>query len=189
MKRFFSTTLVFLLTVLMFQQLEAQSFGAPEIMKGKVVFGGNADLGFARNCFYVGVAPQAGYRLTRNLEVGLRLGYDMDYYYGNYYYGNYFAHYFSGAVYANYEIFSGIYAHVEDEEMCRLVSGHAIETSRLNWYNSVFVGGGYRQYFNETSYTFYSVLYNLSYGVGLNGSYDSPYANPFIIRVGYCKGF
>lgn len=178
-----------MLMALMSQQIEAQSFGAPETMKGKLVLGGNADLGFAYNCFYVGVAPQAGYRLTRNLEVGVRLGYDMNYYYGGYYNGSYFAHYFSGAVYANYEIFRGIYVHVEDEEMCRLVSGHAVESTTYNWFNSIFVGGGYRQYFNETSYTYYSVLYNLSYGVGPNGYYESPYANPFVIRVGYCKGF
>lgn len=175
----FALSLTFALT----NQLEAQTFGAPEYMKGKLVVGGNADLGLAYNCFYVGVAPQAGFRLTRSLEVGARLGYDLRYYWD--YYGNYFYHFFAGAVYANYEIFSGIYVQVEDEEMCSLIRGTDIALKPI-WTNSVFVGGGYRQYYGQTSYIYYSILYNLSWDY----NYDSytPYANPFVVRVGFCKG-
>ena len=53
---------------------EAQTFGGPESMKKKVVVGGDFGLGFYGNSFYVGVAPQIGYRLTRSLEAGVRLG-------------------------------------------------------------------------------------------------------------------
>lgn len=184
MKKIVSIIFALVLSASFSYQLEAQTFGAPEYMKGKLVLGGNADLGFAGNCFYVGVAPQAGYRLTRSLEVGARLGYDLQYYWD--YYGNYYYHYFAGALYANYEIFGGIYAEVEDEEMCCLFSGTDMNPA-TQWSNNVFVGGGYRQYFNATNYFYYSILYNLSWDYSYN-SY-TPYASPFVIRVGYCKGF
>ena len=144
------------------------------------------NLGFYGNSFYVGVAPQAGYRLTRSLEVGVRLGYDLNYYYGNYYYGNYFCHYFSGSAYANFEIFKGIYLQVEDEEMCLLIRGKAVDPTAPTWYNSVFVGGGYRQYTGASSFAYYSILYNLSGDYGYGGYNSSPYASPFVVRVGYC---
>ncbi len=175
-------TLIFLTTVS--YQVDAQTFGAPEAMKGKIVVGGNGDLGIAGNCFYVGVAPQAGYRLTRSLEVGARLGYALDYYWN--YYGNRFYHFFSGALYANYEIFHGIYVQVEDEETCCLIRGTDLGTNSPSWYNSVFVGGGFRQYYSATSFVYYSLMYNLSWDYDFNGG--SPYANPFVIRVGFCKG-
>ena len=166
-------------------QAQAQNFGAPEEMKGKFIVGGDADLGFAGNCFYVGVSPQAGYRLTRNFEIGTRLGYNMEYYWSQFY-GNSFYHYFTGAVYANYEVFSGIFLHVEDEELCTLVSVVDGGATSVQWYNSVFVGVGYRQYFNDTWFSYYSALYNLSWSNGFLGG-DSPYASPYVIRVGICK--
>ncbi len=186
MKRIVSLTFVIALVALVSLKAEAQTFGAPEVMKGKIVVGGNADLGYAYNCFYFGVSPQVGYRLTRSLEVGARLGYDLNFY-ADYYYGSYFCHYFSGAVYANYEIFRGLYIHAEDEEMCALIRGKAVNPTAPRWYNSVFVGAGYRQYFSATSFVYYSILYNLSWDYGYNSS-GSPYSNPFVIRVGFCKG-
>lgn len=177
-----------LLSALLVSSAQAQTFGGPEAMKRKVVVGGDFGLGFYGNNFYFGIAPQAGYRLTRSLEVGVRLGYDLNYYYGNYYYGSYFCHYFSGSAYANFEVFKGIYLHVEDEELCLLVRGQAINPTAPRWYNSLFVGGGYRHYASPTSYAYYSILYNLSWDYGYNGSQSSPYASPFVVRVGYCIG-
>lgn len=187
MKRKLSILFALALTVMLFSTVEAQTFGGPESMKRKVVVGGDFGLGFYGNSFYVGVAPQAGYRLTRSLEVGVRLGYDLNYYYGNAYYGNYFCHYFSGSAYANLEVFRGIYLHAEDEEMCLLVRGKALNPSAPNWYNSLFVGVGYRQYYSPTAYYFYSILYNLSWDYGYNGNANSPYASPFVVRVGFCQ--
>ena len=182
MKRKRLILLVLMLTALLSPQLKAQVFGGPESMRGKTLVGGDFGLGMYGNSFYVSVAPQAGYRLTRSLEAGVRLGYELYYHYGDYAYGNYFCHYFSGAAYLNLEVFSGIYLHAEDEELCLLVSGKSLETSASSWYNSVLVGGGYRQYWGN-DYTFYSILYNLSW------DYDSPYSSPFVVRVGYCHGF
>lgn len=186
MKRIVSLALAIAFVALVSLKLEAQTFGAPEVMKGKLVVGGDFDLGYAYNCFYFGLSPQVGYRLTRSLEVGTRLGYNLNYY-TDYYYGSYFCHYFRGAIYANYEIFRGLYVHVEDEELCALIRGKAVNPTAPSWYNSFFVGGGYRQYFSETGFVYYSVLYNLSWDYDYTVS-GSPYFNPFVIRVGYCKG-
>ena len=186
MKRKLTILIAFVMTMTWMSPTEAQTFGGPEFMKNKVVVGGDFGFGMYGSSLYVGVAPQAGYRLTRSLEVGVRLGYDLNYYYGSAYYGNYFCHYFSGSAYANYEVFSGIYLHVEDEEMCLLVRGQALNPSAPSWYNSVFVGAGYRQYTSSSSFAFYSILYNLSWDYGYTGMDSSPYASPFVIRMGYC---
>lgn len=187
MKRKLTIMIAFLMAMTWMSPTKAQIFGGPEFMKNKVVVGGNFGLGMYGSKLYVGLAPQAGYRLTRSLEVGVRLGYDLNYYYSSAYYGNYFCHYFSGSAYANYEIFSGIYLHVEDEEMCLLVRGQALNPTAPDWYNSMFVGAGYRQYTSSSSFAFYSILYNLSWDYGYGGYNSSPYASPFVIRIGYCR--
>lgn len=188
MKRIVVSLWVAALSVFLGSQIQAQTFGAPEVMKGKVVVGGDFGAGFYGNSFHLGVAPQAGFRLTRSLELGVRLGYDLNYFH-DYYYGGYYCHYFSGALYANYEIFRGIYVHAEDEEMCELIRGSAVNPIAPSWYNSIFVGAGYRQYFSPTGFVYYAILYNLSWDYSYNGYINSPYASPFVIRVGYCYAF
>lgn len=184
MKRIIALTALMVAVALGSATANAQRFGAPEQMKGKIVLGGNLGAGYSGHTLYFSIAPQVGYRLTKNLEVGTRLGYSLNYY-NNYYsaYGRYFAHFFSGALYANYEIFAGIYAHVEDEAVLCLVNGSAITSSTTRWYNSVLVGGGYRQYASSNSFVFYSLLYDLSYDYVYD---DSPYTSPFVVRVGFC---
>lgn len=186
MKRIITIITALALAAFFATESNAQKFGAPEVMKGKFVAGGNLGLDFFGNCLYFSISPQLGYRLTRSLELGTRISYDMYYHYRDYYYGLYFRHYFSGSLYANYEIYRGIYVQVEDEETCLLVSGHDIESS-TRFYNSLFVGAGYRQYFSQTGFVYTAFLYNLSWDY--SGVSSSPYVNPYVIRVGYCYGF
>ena len=190
MKRIAVYVMAFMLVAMVGSEVQAQRFGAPESMKGKFVTGGNIGAGYSGRTLYFSIAPQLGYRLTKDLEMGVRLGYNLNFYndyygyYGNY--GNYFYHYFNASVYANYEIFSGLYLHVEDEEVCCLVRGENINPTPATWYNSILVGGGYRQYFSPTGFVYYALLYDLSWDyINLN----SPYVSPFIVRVGYCVGF
>ena len=173
-----------LLSALFVLPARAQRFGGPEGMKGKIIVGGNIGAGYYGNTLSFSIAPQVGYRLTRSLEVGSRLGYHLNYH-GSYYsaYGPYFDHFFTGSLYANYEIISGIYAQVEDEAVCCLVSGPNITSSRSQWFNSFLIGGGYRQY-SGSSYVFYSLLYDLSWDYMYLD--NNPYNSPFIIRVGFC---
>lgn len=187
MKRIISILFALVLSMTLSSTIKAQVFGAPDFMKGKKVVGGIFAAGYSSGCLHVGAAPQFAYRLTRSLEIGVRVGYDLYHYYASPYYGSYNSHFFSGAVYANYEIFHGIYVHVEDEESCMFVRGQALNPSTPTWYNSAFVGGGYRQYTSEASFVYFAFLYNLSWSYAHPG--DSPYVNPYVIRMGYCFGF
>ena len=187
MKRIAIFLMVLFSMAVLVPEAQAQRFGAPEQMKGKFVTGGNIGAGYSGRTLYFSIVPQLGYRVTKDLEMGVRLGYNLNFY-NDYYgpYGNYFLHFFSGSVYANYEIFSGLYVHVEDEEVCSLLRGKNLNPTPAEWYNSILVGAGYRQYFSATGYVYYALLYDLSYDYVYG---NTPYISPFIIRVGYCMGF
>lgn len=185
MKRFVTIATLALLIGFLPLAGHAQTWGAPEYMKGKLVTGGTVGAGFSGYCLHLGISPQLGFRPVRSLEVGVRLGYDLEYYFRSYYGGSMCYHYFAGAVYANYEIYRGIYVHVEDEEMCCLARANSV-TSTAQWFNTVFAGGGYRQY-NGTSYMFYAFLFNMSWI--FEGYETSPYSSPYIVRMGYCWSF
>jgi hypothetical protein len=108
MKRIVTIATLALLMGILPMTAQAQTWGAPDYMKGKLVTGGQIGAGFSGNTLHLGIAPQLGFRPIRSLEVGIRLGYDLDYHFRSYY--NPYSvcyHYFSGAIYANYEIFRG----------------------------------------------------------------------------------
>ena len=105
--------------------------------------------------------------------------------YFNRVYGNEYAHYFGVAPYTNIQFFKGLFIHVEDEVMYG-ISRWNHQTTQGRWYNTVFVGGGYRQYTYNGSYVYFMVLYNLSWGLLQPSAWDTPYASPLSIRVGYC---
>ena len=79
MKRFLILMTLFSVLGLGARPAFAQRFGAPEGMKNKIVVGGNVGAGYYGNALSVSLSPQVGYRLTRSLEVGTRLGYQMTY--------------------------------------------------------------------------------------------------------------
>jgi len=184
MKRIASILLIFM--AMSFTTVMAQLPQAPSSMKGKIVTGGDFGLSFYGNSLYFNVSPQIGYRLTPSLEVGLRLGYNLNFHFDTGY-GKYSIHHLFGGVYANYEVIKGLYLHVEDEEACRF--SKYFSDDKMQWYNSLFAGAGYRQYVTEQSFVFISVLYNLSWKLGVNGEVNSPYASPLLVRAGYCIGF
>ena len=153
-------------------------------MKGKVVFGGNLGGGMYGSYLDLSIAPQIGYRIFSPWEVGLRGIYDLtcDF---NSYYGNTYAHYFGLAPYTNFQVYKGLFVHVEDEVMYGL-SRWNHQTAGSQWFNSVFVGGGYRQYAYDGSFVYYMILYNLSWGGLPSGGWDTPYASPGALRFGFC---
>lgn len=186
MRRFVSFCLIVL--AMCTATVSAQLPKAPSEMKGKIVTGGNFGFDIWGNTLYFSVSPQIGYRLTRGLEAGVRLGYDLNYTFDRYY-GNWSVHHISAGAYINYEIIKGIYVHLEDEETCRLVfDGLVSNGSGPRWYNSLFVGAGYRQYISETGYAYITLLYNLRWDYSV-GEVNSPYSRPLMVRVGYCFGF
>ena len=79
---------------------------------------------------------------------------------------------------------------VEDEVMYGFARWNH-ETVAKNWYNSVFVGAGYRQYSQSGSFAYFMVLYNLTWGFRHDqnsNAWDTPYYSPIEFRVGYCFG-
>ncbi len=158
-------------------------------MKGKITVGGDFDFGMYGNSLNFGLAPQVGYRIFSPWEVGVRGVYNL-YCYFDPYASNEYYHYFGIAPYTNFQVYKGIFLHVEDEVLYGMVR-YNHETLQGQWYNSAFVGGGYRSYsYDGSTYYYLMVLYNLSYGDQDNwagGLY--PYATPLALRVGLCFSF
>lgn len=155
-------------------------------MKGKFVVGGNLGGGMYGNYLNFSVAPQFGYRISSPWEVGIRGVYELtcDF---NKVLGSSYAHYFGMAPYTNFQVYKGLFVHVEDEVMYGF-SRWNHTTTGSKWFNSVFVGGGYRQYSKGGSNVYLMLLYNLSWGM-MTGEMDTPYASPIALRVGYCFCF
>ena len=153
-------------------------------LKGKVIYGGNFGFGMSGNYLSLSVAPQVGYRIFNPWEVGVRTIYDLtcDF---NRTLGNVYGHYFGLAPYTNFQVYKGLFVHVEDEVMYGIIRWNHGTVSR-NWYNSVFVGGGYRQYAFDGGYAYIMVLYNLSWGIIQTERWGTPYGSPIALRVGYC---
>jgi len=146
------------------------------------VFGGDFGLGFSNYGSNILISPQAGYRITPAWEFGARLTY-------NYYSYNqpglkFSTNNYGGGFYTSYEIFRGLFAHVENEilsyEQVRLDNlGNTTRERKI--IHSVFVGGGYRQYFSSRGFASITILYNL------NETLDTPYSNP-LFRIGFGFG-
>ena len=158
-------------------------------MKGMWVAGGNLGLGATSFILSANVAPQIGKRLTDDLECGIRLSYTVNHYFKTDYYEPYTANYFGGSVYLNYEIFNVLFLHVEDEALYKMMFyNKSYVADESKWYNSLFVGGGYRQYAGPNSFIQLSVLWNLNdYYNPITGD-SSPYTNP-VLRIGYFFAF
>lgn len=184
MKRFGIIALLGLMLMGFGGKASAQFFSGVPDLKGKVIYGGNFGFGLSGNYLNLSLAPQVGYRIFNPWEVGVRGIYNLQCYFDRQY-GNQYGHYFGVAPYTNVQVFSGLFLHVEDELMYGLTRWNH-ETVNGRWYNSVFVGAGYRQYSYSGSYAYFLVLYNLSWGVLNQGTWDTPYNSPITLRVGYC---
>lgn len=160
-------------------------FEVPDL-KGKFIYGGNFGFGMSGYYLNLSIAPQIGYRVFNPWEVGVRGIYNLQCYFDRFY-GNEYVHFFGMAPYTNFQFYRGLFVHFEDEVMYGF-SRWNHETLNGRWYNTVFVGGGYRQYTYNGSFVYFMVLYNLSWGLipTSSHSWETPYFTPFEIRVGYC---
>lgn len=184
MKRFGIIAALSLMLLGSFGKASAQFLSEVPDLKGRMIYGGNFGFGMSGNYLNLSIAPQVGYRIFNPWEIGVRGIYNLQCYFDRVY-GNEYAHYFGVAPYTNFQVFRGLFLHVEDEMMYGF-SRWNHETVKGKWYNTVFVGGGYRQYSYTGSFVYFMVLYNLSWGLIPAGAWETPYAAPFEIRVGYC---
>lgn len=185
MKRFTIILAVVLSVFCYTNRADAQWLPDVPQMKGHWVAGGNFAAGIYGRSLNLGIAPQIGYRPTDRLEVGTRLIYELDYIFDRQN-GNYAFHYFGDAIYVDFRIYKGFFLHAEDELLYQInVYNHTVTSGK--WFNSIFAGGGYRQYFTNNGYAYFLALYNLTYD--LIGTLETPYVQPIVLRVGYCFGF
>lgn len=169
-----------------FSTLQAQGSirNTDENVQSKWVFGGGFGMGFSTYGSSIQLSPTIGYRATPKLEAGVRLLY-------NFYSIKQFgirlnSHSYGGGPYVNYDIYRGLFAHAEYELLSFegfFINNASQQIDKLDRINlsSVFVGGGYRQYFSANAYGIFMVLYNL------NESINSPYSNP-VFRIGFGFG-
>jgi len=184
MKRFGIITALCLALFGFFGKASAQLLPDVPDMKGKFVYGGTIGGGMYGNYLSLSLAPQVGYRILSPWEVGLRTIYDLNCNFDRVN-GSTYSHYFGVAPYTNFQVYKGLFVHVEDEVMYGISRWNHATTNR-RWFNSVFVGGGYRRYNYSGGYAYIMVLYNLSWGAINTGSLDTPYASPLALRIGYC---
>ena len=184
MKRFAIIAAIGLMLMGFCGKVSAQFLPEVPNLKGKMIYGGNFGFGMSGNHLSLSIAPQVGYRIFNPWEIGLRGTYQLQCYFDRYN-GNEYFHYFGMAPYTNVQVYKGLFLHVEDEIMYGF-SRWNHQSSVGRWFNSIFVGGGYRQYSYRGSYAYFMVLYNLSWGMVQSNSWDTPYSSPIQIRVGYC---
>jgi hypothetical protein len=183
MKLVFKLTAILLL-MLMFGHVSAQQVAGNERPEPqRWVFGGDFGMGFSTYGSNILVSPQIGYRITPQFEAGSRLTYN----YSSYKNGNdkLRLSYYGGGFYASYIIYRGIFAHAENEILSYqpvYLDYNGLVKGDRRVVHSIFIGGGYRQYFSATGFGSIMLLYNL------NETLDSPYDNP-MIRIGFGFGF
>ena len=184
MKRFGIIALLSLMLMGFGEKASAQFRPDVPDLKGKFIYGGNFGFGMSGYYLNLSLAPQVGYRVFNPWEVGVRGIYNFQCYFDRVY-GNQYSHFFGVAPFTNFQFYKGFFVHVEDEVMYGFSQWNH-ETQNGRWYNTVFAGGGYRQYSYSGSFAYIMLLYNLSWGLWKPVPWDTPYATPLEIRFGYC---
>lgn len=144
----------------------------------RTYFGGNFNLQFG-NVTFIDISPLMGYMVTDKFSVGTGITYQ----YLNYRYLDFSTNIYGGRLFARHNIGQQFFVHTEFEslnvEFPRLTPTNERVWAR-EWVPGVFVGGGIFQPFGRRGGVNLMALYNLTYQRG-----KSPYANPWVIRVGF----
>lgn len=161
---------------------KGQQVATVEPKESKLVFGGDFGMGFSSYGSNILISPTIGYRITPRWEAGTRLTYNYYSYKDNFF--KFSSNNYGGGLYTSYVIFQGLFAHLENELLSyqrAIIQSSVVTGKERILVHSVFVGGGYRQYFGGNSYASIMILYNL------NETLDSPYENP-MFRIGFGFG-
>jgi hypothetical protein len=163
-----------------FAQNDEGKFRPESDFKSRLFYGGGFGLQFG-SVTLIEVSPLVGYKVTPKLGIGLSPTYKYySYRYTNTSSSRIETNVYGGSIFARYLIFENIFAHAEYETLFYniKVPGYLTE---MRQYNSVLVGGGYRQQIGANAAMNLLVLWNL------NDTPDSPYTNP-VIRIGFTVG-
>lgn len=127
----------------------------PRPLKEKIVVGGGLDLRFG-DITVIGVTPLIGYTVTDKFIVGSVFTYR--YFSDNRPTVNYSTSTYGIAPFARYNIFKGLFAHVEYE----MLYGEYYYNDGNRWVNSLLVGGGYGVQLGRAGFAGLYVLWNLT---------------------------
>jgi hypothetical protein len=145
-------------------------------LKERINIGGGLDLRFG-DITVVGLTPLIGYKVDENLMVGTILTYR--YFKDNRPGFKYSTTTYGISPFARYNIFKGLFAHVEYE----MLYGEFRYNDDPRWLNSLFVGGGYGVPLGNNGFAGIYVLWNLT---------EDPnyliYNNP-VLRMSFGVGF
>jgi hypothetical protein len=161
-------------------QVDNTTFKTESSFMSHIFYGGGLGLQFG-SATLVELAPIIGYKVTPRFGIGIGPTYKF-YRYENYYVPNSYVttNVFGASIFARYFILENIFAHVEYESLYYNTQypGYPMERQE---FQSLLVGGGYRQMIGRNAGLNFSVLWNL------NDTYNSPYTNP-VIRMGFSVG-
>lgn len=160
-------------------QLEDGNLQTKSDFKSHLFYGGGFGLQFG-SVTLIELSPLIGYKVTPKFGVGLSPTYKYYSYKSSYSSSRLENNVYGGSIFARYMIFENIFAHTEYESLFYniKVPGYPID---MRQYNSVLVGGGYRQQIGSNAAMNLMILWNL------NDTPDSPYTNP-VIRIGFTVG-
>lgn len=146
-----------------------------------IYYGGGLGLQVG-NITLIDVSPLVGIKVTPRISLGISPTYKY-YSYKNYYStsSDLRTNVYGGSLFARVLIIENLFAHAE-YEMLQYNTKQPGYSDYLKKYNSLLVGGGYRQPISANASMYILVLWNL------NDTPDSPYTNP-IIRAGFNIGF
>lgn len=159
--------------------LTLQMFAQETSLKEKIYLGGSFGLSFGTYT-YVEIAPEGFYQLTDRLHVGTGVGY------------TYFADHVNkvnsynigGKVAARFIIVDFLYAQVEYEGIRYKDNYFRSQTNTFFDETRLLVGGGYRQWIGENSFSYVNLFINPD-------AYGSTYfsgINP-VLKIGFSFGF
>lgn len=161
-------------------QMEDGNLQKKSDFKSHLFYGGGFGLQFG-SVTLIELSPLIGYKVTPKLGIGLSPTYKYYSYKNSYYSSSRLENnVYGGSIFARYMIFENIFAHAEYESLFYNIKVTGYPTD-MRQYNSVLVGGGYRQQIGSNAAMNLMVLWNL------NDTPDSPYTNP-VIRVGFTVG-
>ena len=179
-------------------QQDMQTYDSPDSLANqtfaqRLVKGANFWVGLQPG--YIDISPILGYRLTTNLQAGIGGTYiyfnGLEPYYdvnGNIQYYRIEGSMYGGRIYAEYDFAknalgrnSRLFAHVEYEDINvsnpAAITGLPVRT----WYNSQYVGLGWRSALGKNVFFNASLMFNINYNQFAN---INPNGSPIIERIG-----
>jgi hypothetical protein len=152
-----------------------------DAFKERLSYGGMIMPGFYAsaygNVFYITANPNIGYKLTKDLTVGLAANYSYTSVKSKY--GTYKQSVYGPSVFARYKVLPNLFAQVQYNKLNQ--PDYYTPGNKRIWVEYFYVGGGYLQRFGDNAAMMYSILYNVS------PSKNSIYYNP-LIQIGFVVG-